>query len=110
MKINLIKRKTVENFARINARSRNSFKMWLTILKFADWRTPDDIKATFCSADILGNGSNRVVFDIAGNHYRIICAYHFGASKVHLYIKWIGTHADYTKLCHENKQYIINIY
>ena len=25
--------------------------------------------------------------------------------KVHLFIKWIGTHAEYTKLCNEGKQY-----
>jgi mRNA interferase HigB len=110
MKVNLIKRKTLENFARSNSRSRISLKIWLTIITSADWRKPEDIKETFCSADLLGKGSNRVVFDIAGNHYRIICAYHFGESKVHLYIKWIGTHVEYTKICNENKQYAINNY
>ena len=65
---------------------------------------------TFGSADLLGNGSDRVVFDIAGNNYRMICKYHFGATKVHLYIKWIGTHSQYTQLCDNNKQYSVNSY
>jgi mRNA interferase HigB len=34
----------------------------------ADWNEPGDISETFRSADLLGNGSNRVVFDIAGNN------------------------------------------
>jgi mRNA interferase HigB len=110
MKINLIKRKTIENFALDNSKSRNSLRIWLTLIKVADWRKPEEIKETFCSADLLGNGSNRVVFDIAGNAYRIICKYYFGTTKVHLFVKWIGTHADYTKICNENKQYVISNY
>jgi mRNA interferase HigB len=76
----------------------------------ADWVDPEDITETFGSADLLGKGSERVVFDIAGNHYRMICRYHFGATRVHLYIKWIGTHAEYTKLCNDQKQYTVNSY
>lgn len=49
-------------------------------------------------------------FNIGGNNYRLICSYHFGNTNVHLLIKWIGTYAEYTKLCSENKQYEINNY
>jgi mRNA interferase HigB len=108
MKVRLIKKKSIENFALENARSRSSFKLWLTVLKYADWNEPEDIMATFGSADLLGNGINRVVFDIAGNNYRMICKYQFGETEVHLYIKWIGTHADYTKLCKDKAQYNVN--
>jgi mRNA interferase HigB len=62
------------------------------------------------SADLLGNGSNRIVFNIAGNNYRMICKYHFGKTRVHLSIKWIVKHAEYTKLCGDNKQYTIDAY
>ncbi len=108
MKVRLIKRKSIEGFALQNARSRSSFRLWLTVLKLTDWVVPGDITETFGSADLLGNGSDRVVFDIAGNNYRMICKYHFGVTRVHLYVKWIGTHAEYTKLCDDNKQYIVN--
>ena len=110
MQIRLIKRKSIEDFASQNARSRSSFKFWLATLKRADWSEPGDIDETFGSTDLLGDGSNRVVFDIAGNNYRMICKYHFGVTRVHLYIKWIGTHSEYTKLCNDNKQYIVNNY
>jgi mRNA interferase HigB len=108
MKVRLIKKKSIEIFALQNARSRSSFRLWLAVLKYADWYEPEDIMETFGSADLLGNGVNRVVFDIAGNNYRMICKYQFGETEVHLYIKWIGMHADYTKLCKNKEQYTVN--
>ncbi len=110
MKVRLIKRRSIEDFAAENAGSRSSFRIWLTLLKQADWQSPADITRTFGSADLLGNGSERVVFDIAGNHYRMICKYHFGKARAHLYVKWIGTHAEYTELCHNKEQYRVNNY
>jgi len=69
----------------------------------------NEIISTFNSADILGKGSNRVVFNIGGNNYRIICKYYFGDMRVHLFVKWIGTHVAYTKLCNDGKQYEIEL-
>ncbi len=96
MKVRLVKRKTIEDYVQDNARSRSSFRIWLTNLKFADWSEPNDILRTYGSADLLGRGSSRIVFDIGGNNYRMICKYLFGETKTHLYIKWIGTHAEYS--------------
>jgi len=79
-------------------------------LKYADWEKPTDMTATFGSADLLGNSSNRVVFDIAGNTYRMICKYAFGDKQVHLFVCWIGTHTDYDKLCKLNEQYTVSDY
>lgn len=31
-------------------------------------------------------------------------------TNVHLFVKWMGTHAEYTKLCNEGKQYDVNAY
>ncbi|MFW5663606.1 MAG: type II toxin-antitoxin system HigB family toxin [bacterium] len=110
MKVHLIKKQTIEDYILVNARSRASFEIWLSMIKQVDWHEPNEIILTFNSADILGKGSDRVVFNIGGNNYRLICKYHFGDTRVHLFIKWMGTHAEYTKLCNEGKQYEINIY
>ena len=110
MKVHLLKRQTIENYSSTNARSRSSFLLWLTAIKVADWNNPGDILKMFGSADLLGNGSNRVVFDIAGNNYRMICHYVFGEREVHLFVCWIGTHAEYTKLCSDKKQYTVTDY
>ena len=39
---------------------------------------------------------NRAIFDVGGNKYRLITfiAYKFG----HMYIKFVGTHAEYDKI------------
>ncbi|RYD59179.1 MAG: type II toxin-antitoxin system HigB family toxin [Sphingobacteriales bacterium] len=110
MRVHLIKRQTIEAFAMVNARSRPSFEIWLNILKYADWMSPEDIRASYGSADLLGNGSDRVVFNIGGNNYRMICKYFFGDKQIHMFVCWIGTHAQYTQLCNQQKQYSISIY
>jgi mRNA interferase HigB len=84
--------------------------VWLSTIKYADWSQPHDIQLTFGSSDLLGKGSNRIVFDIGGNNYRMICKYIFGKRQVHLFICWIGTHTEYDELCDRNQQYTVNIY
>ena len=110
IRIHLIRKATIEEFAENNAQSRVSLSDWLSKIRYADWEKPEDIMDSFPSADLLGNGSSRVVFDIGGNKYRIICKYAFGDKQIHLFIMWIGTHADYDKLCNKSKQYTISIY
>ncbi len=57
----------------------------------ADWKNSAELKAEISSASILT--SERVVFNIKGNSYRLIAAINY----VHqiLFVKWIGTHAEY---------------
>lgn len=110
MKVHLIKEQTIWDYVKKHARSGNSFDYWLLLISRVDWFIPEDIKQSYTSADLIGNGSNRVVFNIGGNDYRMICKYFFGKSKVHLYICWMGTHAEYTKLCKNNEQYTIHKY
>jgi mRNA interferase HigB len=110
MKVHLIKRQSIEHYIAGNARNRGAFQAWLSIIKYTDWDIPSDIIATFNSADLLGNSSERVVFNIGGNNCRMICKYFFGDTKIHLFVKWIGSHAEYTKLCKEGKQYTVNEY
>jgi len=107
MRINLIRKQTVQLFIDRHAPGRKSFELWLTALKYADWNTPEDILKTFGSTDLIGNGSDRVVFNIGGNNYRLIAKYHFAEIKAHLFVKWIGTHTEYDKLCDQSKQYTV---
>jgi mRNA interferase HigB len=110
MNINLIKKKTISNYYSNNSNSKVPLMVWLYAISVANWYTPNDICLTFKSADLLGNGTNRVVFNIGGNKYRMICSYYFGENRVHLYINWIGTHSEYDKICKNNQQYTIKIY
>ncbi|MFN7686360.1 MAG: type II toxin-antitoxin system HigB family toxin [Sphingobacteriales bacterium] len=110
MKVHLIKKLTIEDFVAANPASRIPFQDWLGKLKYADWENPSDMQSTFGSADLLGKSSNRVIFDIGGNNYRMICKYAFGENQVHLFVCWIGTHTDYDKLCKKEEQYTINLF
>ena len=110
MKVRLIRKETIENYSSGNAQSRAPFGAWLTKLKHADWTKPADMQSTFGTADLLGKGSSRVVFDIGGNNYRMICKYAFGDRQVHLFVCWIGTHAEYDKLCDNDEQYTVSLY
>ena len=55
------------------------------------WTSPADVKDQYRSASIL-KGS-RVVFNIAGNSFRLVTKIHYGAAIV--YIRFVGTHAQY---------------
>ena len=110
MRIHLVKESTIRDYMNEQSGSNLSFNEWLSKCKLANWQRPGDIKFTFPQADLLGRGSNRVIFNIAGNRYRMICKYAFGESEVHLFICWIGTHDEYDILCRQGNQYIVSNY
>lgn len=57
----------------------------------ADWASPADVKADFGSASILKDG--RVVFNLAGNRYRLVVWINYGYRVV--YVRFLGSHASY---------------
>jgi mRNA interferase HigB len=119
-RVHLIKEQTIKDYYVTNPGGKAGFEEWLSKLKRANWLIPEDVKATFGTADLLGQGSRRIVFNIGGNSYRIICKYKFTKDQVHLSVRWIGTHAEYDKLCgfgknkkkkpQDDDQYTINLY
>ena len=64
---------------------------WFGEVLSANWHQSADIKARYASASILKN--KLVVFNIKGNHYRLIVAVAYKIGVV--YIKFIGTHKEY---------------
>jgi mRNA interferase HigB len=110
MRVHLIKKQTIEDYIADHAVAGDSFLHWLAVIKYADWDMPEDIRKTFGTADLLGRGSNRVVFNISGNNYRMICKYYFGDLNVHLFVCWLGTHAEYDEICEKRHQYDVNKY
>lgn len=69
-------------------------KAWYREAENAQWDGPIDIKRNYPSASFLEN--NRVVYNIKGNHYRLIVRinFHYGM----LGIRFIGTHAEYDEI------------
>lgn len=74
---------------------------WFEKSQEAIWNSPAEVKNSFRSADIID--SKRVVFDIAGNKYRLICDIEYRLKFV--FIIWIGTHSQYDKIEVKNVKY-----
>ncbi len=67
---------------------------WYRQALTADWANPAEVKADFGNASILKDG--RVVFNIAGNKYRLVVWVNYVYRVV--YIRFIGTHKQYDKI------------
>lgn len=74
--------------------SEQPLKSWYAKAKRADWGSPQSIKDQFGNASIIGN--NRVVFNIAGNKYRLIVWFNYPYRLG--YIRFVGTHSHYNNV------------
>ena len=90
----IIARKTLETFWQSYPDSEQTLKAWYSEAKHAAWHSPNDIKAKYGHASIVGD--SRVVFNICGNKYRLVVkiAYPFSC----IYIRFIGTHKQYDRI------------
>jgi len=77
--------------------ARSQYQAWLGIVTHANWRNPEDVKASYPKASILK--ASRVVFNIKGNDYRLIARVQYQAGA--LAIRFFGTHAEYDKVSAE---------
>ena len=83
----------IDEFCRKHTEACGRVKAWLSEAKNAQWRTPQEIKNRYRSASFLHG--NIVIFNIKGNHYRLVVKVAFNTQTV--MIKWLGTHAEYDK-------------
>jgi len=90
----IIRTKPLIEFYKKHPQAEAPLKAWVMETKYKTWDTPHDIKNLHRSADILPN--NRVVFNIGGNNFRLIVKINYNCRVV--YIKFIGTHAEYDKI------------
>jgi mRNA interferase HigB len=83
----------LEAFKKNHAGCRGQLDAWQLDVERADWKTPQDIKLRYKSADFLAN--NRVIFNIKGNSYRLVVKVRYQNGLV--LVEWVGTHAQYSK-------------
>lgn len=86
--------KTLKDFWEDYPDAEEALKAWYAVAKNADWKTPSEVKATYGNASILQEG--RVVFNIAGNKYRLIVWINYPYRVV--YVRFVGTHKQYDKI------------
>src|SRR5580765_5663855 len=93
----IIARRTLSEFVKTRVGSRdhkaikNALDAWFDEVRKARWTSASDIKRTYATASIVS--SDRIVFNVKGNDYRMVVAVDF--EKRIVWIKWIGSHADY---------------
>jgi mRNA interferase HigB len=89
----VIKKATLKAFWEAHGQgdSKEPLEAWHKEAKDGDWPDPHTVKAKYRNASII-KGS-RVVFNIAGNKYRLVVKINYPFRVV--YIRFIGTHEQY---------------
>ena len=85
---------TIKQFAEQHPDSLVALQVWVSVVKSSRWSCFADVKKDFNSVDAVGN--QHYVFDIMGNHYRIVAVIKFTIGFV--YIRFIGSHKEYDKI------------
>lgn len=67
---------------------------WFHEVQRARWRNSAEVKRSYATASIVS--SDRLVFNIKGNDYRLVAAVDYGRQVV--FIKWVGTHREYDRI------------
>ncbi len=90
----IITKKTLKYFREEYPNSEQSLLSWYKVAKKANWSNFNDVKSQFGSCKIIG--SDRVVFKIKGNNYRLIVKITF-VNQI-IWIRFVGTHPEYDKI------------
>ena len=90
--MHIISRKTLRASWEQYPDSQTALTRWFKIVQKTEFTSFADLRATFPSADLVGD---LIVFNIGGNKYRLIASIHFNRSKI--YIHHVLTHQEYDR-------------
>lgn len=90
----IFSKSTLREFWEKHPETEQYLKTWYDTAIRAEWKTPNDVKATYANANILKD--SRIVFNIKGNAYRLIAKFNF--EKQWVFIRFIGTHHEYDNI------------
>lgn len=90
----IIAKRTLRDFWENYPDAESPLLDWHDAVAAQNWRSPNDVKQAYGDASIID--SNRVVFNIKGNDYRLITYidYTFGF----VFVLWVGRHSEYDKI------------
>lgn len=88
----LISNKALRDFTSRHSAAGQPLQAWRKLIERNEFRHFADLKRVFNSVDKVGDYH---VFDIAGNHYRLVATIHFNTQK--LYVRAVMTHGEYDK-------------
>ena len=92
--VRIIALSTLRTFWERHKDAEGPLKAWYQEARATHWDTPHQVKALYRTASVLGN--SRVVFNVAGNTYRLIVKINYPYRIV--FIRFVGTHAEYDRI------------
>jgi mRNA interferase HigB len=98
--VRIIARSTLHAFVRNRVEPRqlrvvqDQLDSWFSLVSRATWRNSAELKQQFRTASIVS--SERVVFNIKGNEFRLVVAVEYKHGFV--LILWLGTHREYDRI------------
>jgi mRNA interferase HigB len=90
----IISRKRLREFWQKFPDAEQPLQAWFREASKADWKNPSAIKVMYGSASFVAD--NRVVFNIAGNKYRLVVKVNYPYRI--MYIRFVGTHRQYDEI------------
>lgn len=90
----IIAKRTLREFWEKHSSAKQPLLSWYKATQIAHWQNSIEIKERFSTVSILS--ATRVVFNIGGNKYRLICIVRF--DKQIIFIRFIGTPKEYDKI------------
>ena len=90
--MHVISRKKLLEAAKRRGDLSAPLNVWYRVAKKAEWKSLDEVRLTFPSADSVGKYT---VFNIKGNSYRLIVEINYRSQRI--FIRHVLSHADYGK-------------
>lgn len=90
--MNTISYRKIREFVALHPNAESSLSSWYKIARKSKWQNIVEVRQDYPHADLVGR---LVVFNIAGNKYRLIAQIHFESQLI--LIRHILTHAEYDR-------------
>lgn len=96
----VISRKILRDFCQSHADSCDVLFDWYRVASKVQWNNLSEVQTIYKTAEAVGNFT---VFNIKGNRYRLIVDIIYTSHRI--YIKYVLTHAEYSKDKWKNDPY-----
>jgi mRNA interferase HigB len=90
--VHVISRKRLLDAAKRHGDLSAPLDLWYRVAKKAEWKSLDEVRQTFPSADAVGKYT---VFNIKGNSYRMIAEINYRSRRI--FVRQVLSHADYER-------------
>ncbi len=103
--MNIINRRTIEYYGIKYPNAKKQLLAWYNEIRKEEFNNFNELKAMYGDASLVN--SQRVVFNIKGNEYRLVVSINFRQKAC--YTIWFGTHKEYDKIDVATVEYTLNL-